>query len=125
MNKTKILYVDDESINLMLFEANLEKKYHVFTASDGLSGLNIINSEGDIKVVLSDMKMPVMNGLEFIQKARKVSPHICYYILTGFEISDEIQQAINIGIIRRYFKKPFNMNEISSEIETVINGFSK
>jgi response regulator RpfG family c-di-GMP phosphodiesterase len=125
MNKTKILYVDDESINLMLFEANLEKKYHIFTASDGLSGLNIINSESDIKVVLSDMKMPVMNGLEFIQKARKVSPHICYYILTGFEISYEIQQAINIGIIRRYFKKPFNMNEISSEIETVINGFSK
>lgn len=125
MNKTKILYVDDESINLMLFEANLEKKYHILTANDGLLGLDIIKSVDGIKVVISDMKMPFMNGLEFIHRAKKISPHICYYILTGFEITDEIQHALNTGIIRRYFKKPFNMNEISSEIEIVINGFSK
>jgi len=122
MKKPKILYVDDEPINLMLFEANLEKKYQIMTAENGTKGLEIISENSDIRVVVSDMKMPVMNGIEFVRRAREMSAGISYYILTGFEITAEIQQALDTGLIRRYFKKPFNINEISSEIEIVING---
>ena len=122
MKKPKILYVDDEPINLMLFEANLEKKYQIMTAVDATKGLEIISENSDIRVVVSDMKMPVMNGIEFVRRAREMSAGISYYILTGFEITDEIQLALDTGLIRRYFKKPFNINEISSEIEVVING---
>ncbi|MPM49697.1 Chemotaxis protein CheY [bioreactor metagenome] len=93
----------------------------MLTAENGSKGLEIISGNNDIKVVVSDMKMPVMNGIEFVRKARKSFPDIFYYILTGFEITDEIQQALDSGLIRRYFKKPFNINEISSEIEIVIN----
>jgi len=71
-------------------------------------------------VVISDMKMPQMNGIEFITRARQKRPNIHYYILTGFEITDEIQSALNSKIIRKYFRKPFNMNEISSEIEAAL-----
>lgn len=74
----------------------------------------------DIKVVVSDMKMPVMNGIEFILKARLLSSEVAYYILTGFEITEDIQEALNQGIIRRYFRKPFNIPEISREIENTI-----
>lgn len=122
MNRPKILYVDDEPINLMLFEANLEKKYHVLTAVNGTDGLEMISRNNDIRVVISDMRMPVMNGIEFVKKARQSFETICcYYILTGYDVSDEIQHAIDTGLIRRYFSKPFNINEISSEIEKVIN----
>lgn len=117
MSKTKILYVDDESINLMLFEANLKKKYQVLTAMDGLSGLELISKNNDIKAVISDMKMPAMNGLEFVAKAIRLLPDIYYYILTGFEITEKIQESLNNGLIRKYFKKPFNMNEIFTELE--------
>ncbi len=117
MSKTKILYVDDESINLMLFEANLKKKYQVLTAMDGLSGLELISKNNDIKAVISDMKMPNMNGIEFVSKAKRLLPDIYYYILTGFEITEKIQESLNTGLIRKYFKKPFNMNEIFSELE--------
>jgi two-component system, response regulator, stage 0 sporulation protein F len=117
MNKLKVLYVDDEPINLILFKANLEDKYDVLTAENGFEGLKFISENSDLKVVVSDMKMPNMNGIEFIKKAVSISPRIHYYILTGFEITDEIQEALDVGLIRRYFRKPFNMNDISSEIE--------
>lgn len=120
MGKVKILYVDDEAINLMLFQANLEKKYDILIAENAFSGLQLIAENSDIKIVVSDMKMPVMNGIEFILKARLLSSDIAYYILTGFEITDDIQEALNQGIIRRYFRKPFNIQEISREIENTI-----
>lgn len=61
-----------------------------------------------------------MNGIEFILKARLLSSEVAYYILTGFEITEDIQEALNQGIIRRYFRKPFNIPEISREIENTI-----
>jgi len=121
MLKTKILYVDDEPINLMLMQANLEKKYNVLTADNGFSGLDILSNDNEIKVVISDMKMPNINGIEFINKAKKISPEAVYYVLSGFEITDEIQDAIDNSLIRKYLQKPFNMNEIAEEIETALS----
>lgn len=120
MIKSKILYVDDEMINLKLFEVILKRKFDVLTAMDGNSGLQQLKENTDIKVVISDMKMPVMNGLEFITRAREIAPEIVYYILTGFEITNQIQEALDRGMIRKYYRKPTNLNEISGEIEVVI-----
>ncbi len=121
MEKVKILYVDDEPINLKLFEAILQRKYDVLTALDGISGLEVVNQNEDIKVILSDMKMPNMSGIEFINRAMKISPDAYYYVLTGFEVNDEIRSALNNGTIKKYFRKPFNMNQISAEIEAVLS----
>ncbi|MBE9466909.1 MAG: response regulator [Bacteroidetes bacterium] len=120
MKKPKILYVDDEFINLKLFEANFENMYNVLTAQDGFKALDIISNNNDINVVFSDMKMPNMNGLEFIKKARKLLQQINYYILTGFDITDEIQEALDNGLIQKYFSKPFKIDELMYEIESAI-----
>ena len=112
MDKAKVLYVDDEITNLMLFEANLEDKYTILTADNGFNGLDILSKNDDVKVVISDMKMPNMSGIEFIKQAVKIAPYIDFYILTGFEITDQIQEALDTGLIRKYFRKPFNLNEI-------------
>jgi two-component system, response regulator, stage 0 sporulation protein F len=111
-----ILYVDDEPINLMLFEAMFKKNYNVILADSGLHGLKILAEKPEIKVIISDMKMPGMNGLEFIQKARVLFPDILYFILTGYEITPEIQRSLEQGIIAEYFQKPFNMKSIDLEI---------
>lgn len=79
MNNTKILYVDDEEFNLMLFEANLDYKYNILTALEGYSGLELLTKNNDIKIVISDMKMPKMNGVEFYKKCKE--PFTTYYIL--------------------------------------------
>ncbi|MBN2519900.1 MAG: response regulator [Bacteroidales bacterium] len=119
--KTKILYVDDEPINLKLFEINFAKKYDVFVASNGFQGYELLNKELDVLIVISDMKMPEMTGIEFIRKAKEKFPDKKYYILTGYEINTEILEALNSGLIVKYFSKPFNIKEIEKTINDAIN----
>ena len=120
MQKTTILYIDDENLNLLLFKMNFEKQYTVLTGDSGKQGLEILKQHPEIKIVVSDMKMPHMTGTEFIKQAKETYQGIHYYILTGFEISDEIQDAIDNHLIRKYFQKPFNVREITQEIEAVM-----
>ncbi len=119
--KVKILYVDDEQINLMLFEANFSKKYEAYIAENGFVGHDILKKHTDIAVVISDMKMPNMNGIEFISRAKNMYPDKKFYILTGFEITEEIQEALEAGLILKCFNKPFDINEIESSINEAIN----
>lgn len=117
MNKKRtILYVDDEEINLMLFEINFNEKFNVITADSGHEGLKLMEGIPDITIVISDMKMPGMNGIEFIKTAKKKFPNVVYFILTGFEITGEISKALKDKLINDYFKKPFNMREIEASI---------
>ena len=106
--KTCILYVDDEPINLKLFDINLRKHHDVLTAADGKSGLTFIKNQKEIGIVVSDMNMPEMNGLEFIKAAKAHRNDIHYYILTGYDITPEIQQGLELGQIKGYFRKPID-----------------
>lgn len=115
-----ILYVDDEFINLMLFEQMFKKRYNILTAASGYKGLELLEVNNDIKVIISDMKMPGMNGLEFISKAKELYPDLIFYILTGYEITPEIQKSLETGLIARYFQKPFNMGEIDASIKDML-----
>jgi len=116
-----ILYVDDEPINLFLFSQIFEKKYKVITAESGYAGLNIIEKNPNIDIVISDMKMPGMNGIEFIQRAKELYSNIHYYILTSYDITPEIDNALRTGLIDKYFQKPFNLQEIESTISEKLN----
>jgi len=119
--KVSLLYVDDESINLKLFELNFKSKFRVVTALSGVEGLEILNSDPSISVVISDMRMPKMDGLEFIAKAKQTFPHIVYYILTGFDITDEINEALSTNLIDKYFRKPFKFREIEGAIASALD----
>lgn len=115
-----ILYVDDEPINIMLFELNFKRNYNVITATSGHEGLEKLHSNIGIKAVISDMKMPSMNGVEFITKAKNNFPNISYFILTGYDVNEVILNALNTKLIVKYFRKPFNTNEIELSIKEVI-----
>ena len=117
INKRTILYVDDEEINLMLFEINFKEKYNVIGIDSPVEGLRILKNNPEISYVISDMRMPEMNGIQFIKKAKKKYPDISFFILTGYDITDEIAEALEKKIINFYFKKPFNMKEIDAAIE--------
>jgi two-component system, response regulator, stage 0 sporulation protein F len=116
-HRTKLLYVDDEPINLYLFEINFKKRYDVITCLSGYEGLDQLMANPDIKSVVSDMNMPGMNGLEFIRLAKNKYPEISFFILTGYNITDEIGNALNEKLINRYFRKPLNVKEIELSIE--------
>jgi len=112
----KLLYVDDEEINLELFSIVFKAKFEVLTAKSGKEGLSILEDNQDVSVVISDMKMPGLNGIEFIKIAKDKYMNIVYFILTGFEITDEISNALSSKLINKYFKKPFNSKEIENSI---------
>ncbi|MCW3786608.1 response regulator [Plebeiibacterium sediminum] len=112
-----LLYVDDESINLMLFDKLFSKNYNVITAESGFKALDLMQKHPEIKLIFSDMKMPEMNGIEFIKKAQQQYSDKCYYIISGYEINDEIDEALTKGLISDYFKKPFNMVELNNAIQ--------
>lgn len=122
MDLPKILYVDDEELNLRLFELNLQKKYTILKATNGNDGLEILKKDKEIKLIISDFRMPIMNGLEFIEKAKKISPNAFYYLLTGFHVTDEIQEALDSKLIFDYLKKPFDLNEIHEKVEKALSG---
>lgn len=119
-HKHKLLYVDDEPINLQLFQINFQKKFNVLTADSAIEGLEVLNNNTDISIVISDMKMPLMNGLEFIKLAKERFPEILYFILTGYGLTNEMSEAISSGMIIKYFSKPFNLNEIETTIEIAL-----
>lgn len=111
-----ILYVDDEPINLMLFNLSFKNKYKIVTALSGMEGLDKLKENHDTSVVISDMRMPGMNGLEFIRQAKIDFPNIIFFILTGFDITEEIANALNDNLINKYFSKPFNVIEVEKSI---------
>lgn len=113
-----VLYVDDEETNLFLLRVTFESKYKVLTALSGEQGLVELEEHKDeIIVVISDMSMPGMNGVEFIKKAKKRHDKISYFILTGYDYNDQIDEALKTNVIQKFFTKPFDAAQIEDAIE--------
>lgn len=116
-NKTKILYIDDEAINVQLFGLNFSRTFDVVTGYSGMEGLTLLEKYPEIQVVISDMRMPGMDGLEFINKARQNFSDKKYFIVTGFDITPEIEESLNNKVINRYFMKPYSVMDIENSIK--------
>lgn len=119
--KFTILYVDDEEINLRIFQMSLGKRFEVIIANSGEEGIDILRENENIVAVISDMRMPGMNGVEFIKIAKEEFPEKYYYILSAFDLNEEIAEAINSNLILKYFRKPFNINEIEESVLESLN----
>lgn len=117
-----LLYVDDEQFNLLLFDMNFSDKYTIYTASSGPDALEILEDHQDeIIVVISDMSMPEMNGVEFIRKAREKHAKIAYFILSGYDRNDQIEDALQNREIVEFLTKPFIRQKIEKAIDEVVN----
>lgn len=120
MDKVKLLYVDDEEINLFLFEEMMGDKYELVLAGSGPEGLKKLRENLDIQVIISDLKMPKMNGLEMIYEAKKIKEELHCFILSGFEMVDEIRRAMDMHIIIKYFMKPADWDRIDRTVRNFI-----
>ena len=121
MNQKKtILYVDDEPINVMLFEVNFKRNFNVVSALSGFEALDKLTQNPEIEIVVSDMRMPQMNGIEFITKAKHEFSNIHYFIFTGLDATKEISEALENKLISNYFCKPFNMKLMEKAITEAI-----
>lgn len=116
IEKFPLLYVDDEEHNLISFEATFRKEYKVHTAKSAEDGIAIMR-ENDIKLVITDQRMPEMTGIQFLEKIAPEFPDTIRMILTGFSDIGVIIDAINSGRVFRYITKPWDENELRMTIE--------
>lgn len=117
--KPAILYIDDEEANLLLFRISFEGDREVLVANSPEEGLlKLAENKERIRAVISDMHMPKMNGVQFIEKAKETVNDIPYYILSGYAYNDEIDEALKKNTIEKFFTKPFDR----AEIERHLNG---
>ncbi len=112
----KILYVDDESINLELLQLTFMDELDVITATTAREGMEILETQPDIHVIISDLKMPVMNGLDFIKEVKSRNPEKVCMLLTGFMESEIMLEGFNKELIFRYMMKPWKKDELMKNI---------
>ena len=102
----KILCVDDEDSILRGFQLNLRKDFELHLARDGVEGLEVFDKEGDFALVLSDMRMPRMNGAEMLAEIKKRDHEVSTILLTGHTDFDSAMAAVNDGNVFRMLSKP-------------------
>jgi putative nucleotidyltransferase with HDIG domain len=118
MTQNTILIVDDDKENILkTLEKLLENEgYKIFFADNGLKGLDIIKRE-DIHLVISDYKMPNMDGTKFLQEVKQLLPNTIRILLTGYADLEVARKAINEGEVYRLITKPWNNTELLNTIK--------
>ncbi len=119
-NKIKVLYVDDEANNLISFKANFRRFYEIFTAQSAEEGKKILKNN-EIHVLITDQRMPLQNGVQFLESIIKEFPLTIRIILTGYADLETVMDAINKGQIYKYILKPFDAGELKLTIDNAFD----
>ena len=112
----KILFVDDEPPVLDGYKRTLHREFEVDTAVGGELGLASIDERGPYAVVISDMRMPGMNGAQFLARVRQKAPETVRMLLTGYTDLDAAMHAVNEGNIFRFLTKPCEKEVLTQAI---------
>ncbi|QNG60116.1 response regulator [Metabacillus idriensis] len=111
----KILIVDDQyGIRILLNEVFQKAGYQTFQAANGFQALEIVDKNSP-DLVLLDMKIPGMDGIEILKRMRVVEPDIRVIIMTAYGELDMIQEAKDLGALT-HFAKPFDIDEIRDAV---------
>ncbi len=122
--KPTVLLVDDEENNLQLLKRTLRGSYNIITAHNGFEALELVKTQGNkISLIVSDQKMPEMEGTDFLKEVRKINPEIVKILLTGHVDTDIIVSAINDCDLFQYILKPFEPEELKIAVESGVNKY--
>ena len=120
-NRPKVLLVDDEkSILDSLYRFCRQRKMNASRANSGAEGLEMMDTE-TFDVIISDMRMPNMDGAEFLSKARQKSPDTMRILLTGYADMEAVISAVNEAKIYNYLNKPWDENMLESVIHSALD----
>lgn len=120
-SKLKLMVVDDEPDNLDLLYRTFRRDFQVYKADSALSALEVLDEQGEMAVIISDQRMPEMNGTEFLGKTVERFPDTIRILLTGYTDVEDLVEAINSGQVFKYITKPWN----PEELKLVINQASE
>nr|WP_275406343.1 SpoIIE family protein phosphatase [Pseudodesulfovibrio sp. JC047] len=111
------MFVDDEPEVLRSFKLLLRKKYRIETMSSPSEALEHIKNSEEFAIVVSDLRMPEMDGIQFLVQVRNQSPETIRIMLTGFADVDAALSAVNEGRIFRFLEKPTNKKTLIATLE--------
>ena len=115
MDKQKVLVVDDQNgIRVLLAEVLGNEGYQALQASNGKTALEIVKNESP-DLVLLDMKIPGMDGLDILKHIRQINPHIKVIMMTAYGELDMIKEAMELGALM-HFTKPFDIDELRQAV---------
>lgn len=121
--QANILCVDDDLLILELLQLHLDHQYQVHIASSAAQGLKLLKKHDDFSVIISDYEMPMMNGLDFLEQARHLSPLGVQILHTGnTELSLAIK-VINESRIFRFLPKPASLALLSTHVAEACRQF--
>ncbi|MEH1951791.1 MAG: response regulator [Nostoc sp.] len=120
-SKPKILVVDDEPDNLDLLYRTFYRDYKVLRATSGPAALDLLAQEGEIAVIISDQRMPMMSGTEFLSLTATQYPDIIRIILTGYTDVEDLVEAINAGKVFKYVTKPWEAEELKAVVRQALD----
>jgi len=111
MEKRTVLFVDDDSIVLRsIARSLLGEPYNIFLTKSGEEALNIL-SQQEVHVLVTDIRMPEMDGTELLKIVTKEYPHIVKMVLSGYTDSTDLTKAIHQEGVFKFIPKPWNLQE--------------
>ncbi|WP_339060850.1 response regulator [Tepidibacillus marianensis] len=111
MKDKKVLIVDDQfGIRVLLYEVFGKEGYQTFQAANGKEALQIVQN-GSPDIVLLDMKIPGMDGLEILKRIKKIDRNIKVIMMTAYGELDMINEATKLGAIT-HITKPFDIDQV-------------
>ncbi|POR24399.1 response regulator [Paenibacillus polymyxa] len=121
MEKKKVLIVDDQNgIRILLMEVFGSEGYETFQAANGKIALEIVEKEPP-DLVLLDMKIPGMDGLEILKHLKTMNPDIKVIMMTACGELDMIKEATELGALM-HFTKPFDIDEMRIAVNKQLRG---
>ena len=124
-NEHTLLLVDDEkAITKALNRLFRKEGYRIMTAQSGPEGLEKLQqNDGPVSMIISDQRMPEMNGAAFLEKAKSIYPDAIRYLLTGYSDLEAVVDAVNRGEIHRYLTKPWNDEDLVLQVKQSLEHF--
>lgn len=111
-----VLFVDDEADIRDSFAQRFAKQYKVLVAGNGNEALDVLKGDHGVTVVVTDIRMPGMTGLELIANARGLDPDLGFIVISGHGDTDDVITAFRLGA-RNFLRKPYRFAELERAIE--------
>src|SRR5690242_17677827 len=118
--KPHVLFVDDDPSNLVVLEATCADDFEVLTAPSAEEALELMKKH-EVGVLLTDQRMPVTTGVELLERVRTEYPDTIRMLVTAYSDLGAAIDAINRGQVRRYIKKPWQPEELKSELADALD----
>jgi FixJ family two-component response regulator/anti-sigma regulatory factor (Ser/Thr protein kinase) len=115
MTKISVLFVDDEEDIRQSFRDRFEHQFQVRLAPHGMEALEIMERGNGINVVVTDIRMPTMSGLEMIRQAKELDPDMGFIVVSGHGDTDDVITALRLGA-RNFIRKPYSFTELEDAI---------